>query len=224
MAALRASTSNRWKCRNRDLPNQTHADSRAGWLLSETIRQPPVRCDAQRRRAILREAFALGIPSTYGQSRSLPIVREPHALTCIGDDIQARAQWLAPRAARAFIRMRAAASADAIQLQLVSAFRSADYQLGILKRKLERGLSIDEILRVSAAPGYSEHHSGRAVDLTTPGYPALEETFEESTAFAWLDARASQFGFALSYPRGNPHRIAYEPWHWCWQARYRIRG
>lgn len=222
MAASQVSTSSRWKCHNREFPNCTNANSHAGWLLSEALCQPPTRCDAQQRAAILRESRALGIPSGYGQSRNLPIVREPSALACIGDDIHARAQWLAPRAARAFMRMRAAASADAIQLQLVSAFRSADYQLGILKRKLERGQSIDEVLRVSAAPGYSEHHSGRAVDLTTPGYPALEETFEESTAFAWLDARASQFGFALSYPRGNPHRIAYEPWHWCWQARYRM--
>jgi D-alanyl-D-alanine carboxypeptidase len=20
----------------------------------------------------------------------------------------------------------------------------------------------------------------------------------------------------MSYPRGNPHGIVYEPWHWCW--------
>lgn len=224
MAASQVSTSSHWKCHNREFSNYTHANLHAGWLLSEALRQPPMRCDAQQRATILREARALGIPSGYGQSRNLPIVREPRVLACIGDDIHARAQWLAPRAARAFMRMRAAANAESIQLQLVSAFRSADYQLGILKRKLERGQSIDEILRVSAAPGYSEHHSGRAIDLTTPGYPSLEEAFEESPAFAWLNARASQFGFALSYPRGNPHQIAYEPWHWCWHARYPMPG
>ena len=99
----------------------------------------------------------------------------------------------------------------------MSAFRSAEYQLGILERKLARGQSIDEILRVSAAPGYSEHHSGRAVDLTAPGFAPLEEEFENSSAFAWLVANAARFGFALSYPRDNPHGIAYEPWHWCWR-------
>src|SRR5579875_1789940 len=108
------------------------------------------------------------------------------------------------------------ATRDGIDLQVVSAFRSIEYQLGILERKLARGQTIDEILRVSAAPGYSEHHSGRAVDLTTPGFAALEEDFERSPAFAWLMRNASPFGFALSYPRGNPHGIAYEPWHWCW--------
>ncbi len=106
-----------------------------------------------------------------------------------------------------------------MELQVVSAFRSIEYQLGIIRRKLERGLAIDEILRVSAAPGYSEHHSGRALDITTPGFAALEEQFEDSAAFAWLSTNAQSYGFWLSYPRGNPHGIAYEPWHWCWHAR-----
>lgn len=176
----------------------------------------PARCDTARRRAILRESQALGVPRDYGRARGLPQVREPTQLDCIGVDVHERMQWMAPRAARAFLRMRAAAGADGIELQFVSAFRSADYQLGILQRKLERGQAVDEILRVSAAPCYSEHHSGRAIDLTTPGYAALEVEFEASPAFAWLQANAARFGFELSYPRGNPHGIAYEPWHWCW--------
>ncbi len=112
---------------------------------------------------------------------------------------------------------------DGIELQVVSAFRSVAYQLGILRRKIERGQSIEQILRFSAAPGYSEHHSGRALDLTTPGFAALEEEFERSPAFAWLKRNARQFGFQLSYPRGNRHGIAYEPWHWCWSSGARTR-
>lgn len=167
----------------------------------------------------MQEAHRLGVPLDYGRTRSLRLVREPAELVCIGEDIHARMQWLAPRAARAFLRMRGAAADAGIDLQVVSAFRSADYQLGILKRKLERGETIAQILRVSAAPGYSEHHSGRVVDLTTPGCAALEEEFETSPAFAWLTMRARNFGFTLSYPRDNPRGIAYEPWHWCWHAR-----
>jgi D-alanyl-D-alanine carboxypeptidase len=182
----------------------------------EPVDSAPARCDTQRRRLVVDEARALGVPADYGRTRSLRLVREPHGLTCIGADIHGRMQWLAPRTARAFERMRGAAKGDGIELQVVSAFRSADYQLGILRRKIGHGQGIAEILRVSAAPGYSEHHSGRAVDLTTPGFPALEEEFERSSAFAWLEAHAPRFRFMLSYPRGNRHGIAYEPWHWCW--------
>jgi len=179
----------------------------------------PPRCDAAQTRAIVASSHALGVPLDYGRSRKLRLVREPQALAFIGIDVNGRPQWLAPRAAHAFVRMQAAAREDGVPLDIVSAFRSADYQLGIVRRKLERGLAMDEILQVSAAPGYSEHHSGRAIDITTPGYRALEEEFERSPAFAWLRKRAQRFGFALSYPRRNPHKIAYEPWHWCWHAR-----
>ena len=182
---------------------------------------PPVPCDAARRREVIAAAHALGVPADYGRARKLLVVREPRVLESIGADIHERTQWLAPRAARAFVRMREAARGNGIALDIVSAYRSAEYQLGIVRRKRERGLDMTEILRVSAAPGYSEHHSGRAIDITTPGYTPLEEEFERSPAFAWLKRHASRFGFRLSYPRRNRHGIAYEPWHWCWHATKR---
>lgn len=180
---------------------------------------PPTRCDTAERLRVINASRALGVPSDYGASRRLRVVREPRELACIGEDIHGRTQWLAPRAARAWKRMQEAAAAEGIELQVVSAFRSAAYQLVIIERKLERGLPMDEILRVSAAPGYSEHHSGRVVDISTPGFAALEQEFEDSPAFAWLQHHARRFGFVLSYPRDNRHGIAYEPWHWCWRRQ-----
>lgn len=179
---------------------------------------PPRTADAK---FCVAQARALGVPRDYGHARGLRRVRESSHLESIGLDTQGREQFLAPRAARAWARMREAAAQDGVELQVVSAFRSVEYQLGILKRKLERGQSMEQILRVSAAPGYSEHHSGRALDVTTPGFAALEEEFENSPAFAWLKRHARRFGFHLSYPRRNPHGLAYEPWHWRWKARSR---
>lgn len=170
-------------------------------------------------RACVAAAYALGVPRDYATTHKLKLLREPQRLVAIGADVNGRIQWLAPRAARAWARMHDAAALESVELQIVSAFRSTEYQLGILKRKLDRGLSVREILRVSAAPGYSEHHSGRALDLSTPGFAALEEEFENSAAFAWLSTNAQSYGFRLSYPRGNAHGIAYEPWHWCWHER-----
>jgi D-alanyl-D-alanine carboxypeptidase len=182
-----------------------------------TAPSPPADAAARRDLAgVLRE---LGIPADYARRHALARVREPRQLASIGIDIHGREQWLAPRAAAAYARLRAAAAADEVILQCVSAFRSREYQAGIVRRKIDAGQTIDAILQVSAAPGYSEHHSGRALDLTTPGFAALEEDFERSPAFAWLTGHAGAHGFALSYPRGNAHGIAYEPWHWCWHAR-----
>jgi len=168
------------------------------------------------RRRVASLHAELGIPADYARRHALPMYPEARSLVSVGEDIYRREQRLLAPAARAWSILREAAAADGIDLQLVSAYRSVAYQEGILRRKLGQGQSIDQVLAVSAAPGYSEHHSGRAVDLTTPGYAVLEEVFEDSEAFAWLNRRAGEFGFRLSYPRGNPHGVAYEPWHWAW--------
>ena len=160
---------------------------------------------------------SLGINRNHAEKRAIPVQMEATRLVSIGPDIYQREQRLVPRAATAWQAMREAASTAGGELQMVSAYRSVEYQEGILRRKLETGQAIEEILRASAAPGYSEHHTGRAVDITTPGYPVLEEEFEGSEAFSWLTESAGGFGFRMSFPRGNPYGVAYEPWHWTWQ-------
>ena len=169
----------------------------------------------RRRIALLHRS--LGIPADYAQRCGLPLQPEARRLVSIGQDIYRREQRLLEPAARAWRAMVRAADDDGVHIELVSAYRSVAYQEGILRRKVEKGLAIGEILRVSAAPGFSEHHSGRAVDLTTPGYPPLEEVFEESDAFAWLSRHAAAYGFRLSFPRDNPYGVIYEPWHWAWR-------
>jgi len=158
-----------------------------------------------------------GIPADYGQIHHLPLQLEACGLKSIGKDIYGRVQEMLPEAAEAWLAMGEQASVDGIELQAVSAFRSVDYQVGILQRKLDKGLKIEEILESLTAPGYSEHHSGRALDITTPGYAVLEQEFEHSLAFEWLCERAAKFGFSLSFPRDNQHGVVYEPWHWAWR-------
>ncbi len=114
--------------------------------------------------------------------------------------------------------MKTAAATDGIVIHLISAYRDIDYQYELLRRKLDQGDSLDSILKVNAAPGYSEHHTGRAIDLGTVDCPALVTEFEETPAFQWLEQNAHQFKFKLSYPRDNPLGIVYEPWHWCFLA------
>ena len=158
---------------------------------------------------------ALGLDAgEYGKRIGLPLVAEPRWLMHAGFDRYRRPLWLHPRAARAWTGLRAAALRDGIVLEAISGYRSHDYQLGIFERKLARGLSVDGILTVNAAPGFSEHHSGLALDIGAPGEPPAEESFELTTAFAWLREHAGGHGFVMSYPRDNPHGIVYEPWHW----------
>ncbi|HXH00802.1 MAG TPA: M15 family metallopeptidase [Xanthomonadaceae bacterium] len=156
----------------------------------------------------------LGLDQAYGERFGLVLVPEPVALVFAGFDRYRRVLWLRSDTACAWTAMRSAAARDGIPLEAISGYRSHAYQLGIFERKRARGQNVEDILRVNAAPGYSEHHSGRALDIGTPDDPPAEESFEATPAFEWLQRHADGHGFVMSYPRDNPHGIDYEPWHW----------
>jgi hypothetical protein len=70
-----------------------------------------------------------------------------------------------------------------------------------------------------AIPGYSEHGTPRqqALDFqSVDGLPGDEtpQDFEGTGEFDWLVANAHHFDFSMSYPKGNPSGIMFEPWHW----------
>ncbi len=161
----------------------------------------------------------LGIPADYARARRMPVQREAVKLVPIGrapDD--GRVIRLAPRAAAAWQRMHTAAAAEGITLLPLSGFRSVARQTRIIRHKLAAGEGLDAILRFVAAPGCSEHHTGRAIDIGSPDESAhFEAAFDRTKEFRWLRKNARRFGFHLSYPRNNVHRIGYEPWHWCWR-------
>ncbi len=160
---------------------------------------------------------ALGISNELIASRGLRECEEAVRLESAEIGTDGRNHLLVPAAAEAWRSLKAAALADDIALFIVSAFRSIDRQAEIVRRKLEIGDSIENIVTICAPPGYSEHHTGCAVDISTPGSNALEVEFEQTAAYAWLIKRAVEFGYRLSYPIGNPWGYQYEPWHWCFQ-------
>jgi len=114
--------------------------------------------------------------------------------------------------------MKYAAREDGISLSIASAYRSVERQIEIVRGKLQAGEPLEQILRVSAPPGFSEHHTGRAVDVATPNAPPLDISFSKTEAYSWLKRHAVEFRFVLSYPEDNSHGYAFEPWHWCFRA------
>ncbi|MFL2840272.1 MAG: D-alanyl-D-alanine carboxypeptidase family protein [Pseudohongiellaceae bacterium] len=159
----------------------------------------------------------LGIPITYADDRKLPLQRECLNLQSAGVDIFNRAISMDALTLTSWELMQSAALLDGVELQLVSAYRSVDYQKHLFLKKLNAGQDIDEILKVNAAPGYSEHHNGKALDLTCPKSDCLEESFENTSAFSWLERYAADYAFLMSFPRENKHGFLYEPWHWSCQ-------
>lgn len=162
----------------------------------------------------------LGIPANYGVRYRLRLVPENTECVSIGADIFDRDIKLDRAAAQAWKNMKTDAQRSNIELQPVSGFRTCAYQAGLVRKKLNSGTPMGKVLRTSAAPGYSEHHSGRALDLTSPGVAPLTSEFSMSRAYEWLKARAGMYGFHESYPNNNRHNIDWEPWHWCYQRNY----
>ena len=160
-------------------------------------------------------ADELGICSTLLIARGLRECEEAECLEIAETGADGRDHLLVATAAEAWRTLKGAALRGGVSLFIVSAFRSIDRQAEIVRRKLDAGATIEEILTVCAPPGFSEHHTGRAVDVSTFGTPSLEVEFDQTVAFAWLVEHANNFGFYLSYPAGNPHAYQYEPWHWC---------
>ncbi len=165
---------------------------------------------------MLRELHKeLGIPNDYGMDGLRPAYEEATDLVEVGLNMVGRMQSLEPETAERWRKMRFAALQSGVTLLLVSGYRSIDYQAGLIRKKIEAGQEVSEILTVNAAPGFSEHHSGRAIDIATPGSRPLTEAFEETEAFAWLQRNGAEFGFSMTYPRDNPQGFIYEPWHWA---------
>ncbi|MEB3829235.1 M15 family metallopeptidase [Phormidium sp. CCY1219] len=127
-------------------------------------------------------------------------------------------QRLRREAAAQFREMVAAAAADGVQLVPLSGFRDRDTQSYLFYGKArQRGQSLQQRANVSAPPGYSEHHTGYAIDIGDASAPQhhVRRSFHDTDAFRWLKANAGEFGFEMSFPRQHPE-INYEPWHWRW--------
>ena len=124
---------------------------------------------------------------------------------------------LRPAAAKKFQQMQAAAKADGVNLVAISAFRNTkDQEKLFFKVKEQRVQNATTRAEVSAPPGYSEHHTGYALDIGDGNAPAtnVEKTFAQTAAFRWLKQNALKYSFELSFPPNNPQGVNYEPWHW----------
>lgn len=130
--------------------------------------------------------------------------------------INSRWQLRVP-AAKNFLQMQAAARAAGINLVVISAFRSVkDQERIFFDVKQARNQAASKRAEVSAPPGYSEHHTGYAIDIGDGNNPKtnLSQSFENTAAYRWLKNNAARYDFEMSFTPGNAQGVSYEPWHW----------
>ncbi len=119
-------------------------------------------------------------------------------------------------AGAALVRMFAAGkAAGAGGMQIQSAWRPYATQVRVYAGWVN-SLGRAQADRQSARPGYSEHQTGLAVDISpVPLKCALAACFGTTSQGRWLAANAYRFGFLLRYPADKTRVTGYEyePWH-----------
>lgn len=139
-------------------------------------------------------------------------------------------QVLQRKAAVSWSNLKKAAANEDVILSISQGYRSAEDQnqifigrLGkVSSSKVTDGSSntkIREILKTTAPPGYSRHHSGYTVDLVCDSNPGVK--FENSKCFNWLSGNnyinIKKFGWIPSYPEGIKNQGPEpESWEYVW--------
>ncbi len=107
-----------------------------------------------------------------------------------------------------------AAAAAGVPLSLTSAYRSYSNQVVTYNNWVAVNGSTAAADTVSARPGYSEHQTGFAFDLSAGGCSL--ECFAGSAQYVWMQTNAATYGFVERYPQGLESITGYSPeaWHW----------
>ena len=121
--------------------------------------------------------------------------------------------YLNKEAYEAFKKMAFDASINNLNLRIISAYRSYEYQDNLYNRYLENERQ-DIVDTYSARPGHSEHQTGLAIDLDNK--KSLYIDFQNTKEYLWLKDNCYKYGFILRYPENKEHITGYmyEPWHY----------
>jgi D-alanyl-D-alanine carboxypeptidase len=167
--------------------------------------------------SVPKPAPVLGVTRSYGH---FPYQEdEPARLKTVGQFVRSsssRSESMDVEAVQAFQQMVIAARKSGVSLMPISGFRSISVQTGLWRQQIARRGSKQAAAKWSAPPGYSEHHTGYALDIADRQRPDtdLQISFANTRAYQWLAATAHQYGFELSFPRNNKQGVGFEPWHW----------
>lgn len=115
----------------------------------------------------------------------------------IGHDLQGRPGYLNREAGNAFLRMRADARAAGVSLDFTTAFRTMEHQQ-LLFDEMNAAKAHGKPHSIVAKPGYSNHQSGRDIDIATKGRG-------RENVLPWLRVNAAKYGLVRPVQSENWH-------------------
>ena len=136
-----------------------------------------------------------------------------HMTNSVGDDVEVE-----KKAYDAYLELKADLEKDGVYIDLDSARRSIAAQEDIVVRFTEK-YGADYVKKYVAVPGYSEHHTGLALDLyfNLNGEDVYynEDMVQYPEIWEKIHAKLADHGFILRYLEGKENITGYnyEPWH-----------
>lgn len=112
-----------------------------------------------------------------------------------------------------FLLMKNDIEKEGLNIRIISAYRTYEYQENLYNNylKYDKKELVDSY---SARPGFSEHHTGLAIDIDNSKLDFNK--FYLTKEFIWMQDNAYKYGFILRYPKDkeNITGYSYEPWHY----------
>lgn len=112
-----------------------------------------------------------------------------------------------------YLKMQEDMLKENLNIRIISAYRSYEYQESLYNNylKYETRSLVDTY---SARAGYSEHHTGLAIDIDNGKLDY--NNFYLTKEFIWMNDNAYKYGFILRYPKDKEKITGYkyEPWHY----------
>ena len=149
-------------------------------------------------------------PLPEGWEDELELVQTTNSL---GDDV-----LVEKFAYEAYLRMKDELAEEGVYVDLDSAYRSVAEQQEIMDRFIAE-YGPDYAAKTVAVPGYSEHHTGLALDLylNINGVDVYynEDMIQYPEIWEKIHEKLPDYGFILRYTEGKEHLTGYgyEPWH-----------
>ena len=136
-----------------------------------------------------------------------------HMTNSIKDDVEVES-----KAYDAYLKLKADLEKEGVYVDLDSAYRSVAEQQRIMD-DFTKQYGADYAAKTVAKPGFSEHHTGLALDLylIIDGKDITENEDMVQYPEIWekIHKKLDSYGFILRYLEGKEHitGYAYEPWH-----------
>lgn len=116
------------------------------------------------------------------------------------------------------------AKEDGMQLMICSSYRDIKKQDSLVDKSIakwmKKGMGYTEAFYKTkeqiALTGYSEHHTGLAVDIVGKSHQSLDAAQADTKEAKWLNEHAYEYGFVLRYPADKEKEtmISFESWHY----------